>query len=96
MRRFKLGQRVNVRAVIPRPHEDPQPITPASGRAYRPLSRDDSAWIRLDARLDDALHPFPADDESGRGLDVLAWPEDCDEIKPVTYRRSLRRETGAR
>ena len=75
---FRLGQRVLVCAVIPRPHEDSVGLRiPVGGTVVRLLTRDSSAWIRLDERLTDALHPFPANDPHDRGTNVLAWPEDC-------------------
>lgn len=44
--------------------------------------RREDARARLDALLDVAgAHPFPADDESGRGNHVLAYPEFCRAIR---------------
>jgi len=77
MKRFALGQRVVVSAVMPSPHADAIAIARAAGTVVRLLMRDDSAWSALDARLADELHPFPADEDE-RGKHVLAWPEDCE------------------
>lgn len=82
VREFQEGQTVLVYTVIPRPHRDPVAIEPTYGRVTRTLSRDNSAWIRLNSRVAPELHPFPEDDESGRGNHVLAWPSDCDLVKP--------------
>ena len=80
---FSLGQRVLVCAVIPRAHAETIGLpVPVGGTVVRLLTRDDSAWIRLDHRISDELlgnelHPFPASDPHNRGTNVLAWPEDC-------------------
>ena len=77
MRSFKLGQIVVVHSVAPRAHADTVAIPAGlTGKVVRLLHRDASAWIEMDHRLADDLHPFPEDDE--RGTHVLAWPEDCE------------------
>ena len=78
LKRLRLGMRIVVHAACPRPHAEPVAIGPAAGTVARELSRDNSAWVALDRRVDDSLHPFPANDPHGRGLHVLAWPEDCE------------------
>jgi hypothetical protein len=57
-------------------------IAPARAGIVTRLRRADAAaWVALDERGEDAWHPFPADDEHGRGTHVLAWPDDCDEVR---------------
>lgn len=80
--RFRHGKRVLVRAVCPRPHAEPIAIPPTMGTVSRLLSRDGSAWITLDERLDLDVHPFPETDDS-RHTHVLAWPEDCEPTREV-------------
>jgi hypothetical protein len=72
---FALGQRVMVLDV----YRDSGLILAlrAPGAVVRLRRQDPGAWIALDARLTgefEALHPFPADDEGGRGTHVLAYP----------------------
>lgn len=85
MRAFRVGQRVSVGgvdcgtcAVVVLPDD-------VAGTVAR-IRRDGGAWVRTDERVDTAgAHPFPADDEGGRGLHVLTYPEFC---------RALRRKEG--
>jgi hypothetical protein len=75
--RLKNGQRVlvswcgefDVRRLMP----------PAAGTVVRVRRGDDGAWVALDVRREEAMHPFPADDE--RGSHVLVYPEGCKPIK---------------
>lgn len=75
MKRFKLGDRVMVKAcgVYESHTVDP----PAYGKVVRLRYADYAAWIMLAERRADIAYPFPADDESGRGTHVMAFPEDC-------------------
>lgn len=70
MRRFKLHQRVVVR------HTADGHAVDTPGTVERLRRADDGAWIALDRRLAEGIHPFPADDS--RATHVLAYPEDCD------------------
>lgn len=78
MKRFKLGARVLVKAVG---DNTILPLTPpVLGTVVRLRHCDIGAWVNLDHRVYDACHPFPVDDESGRGAHVLAYPEDCEAV----------------
>lgn len=57
-------------------------IPHTNGTVVRLLSRDNSAWIALDERLDLDVHPFPETDDA-RHTHVLAWPEDCEPTREV-------------
>jgi len=77
MKTFRLGQRVTVSAVGQ--YEEITIDPPMAGRIVRLRRGDNAAWIALDTRSDAAgAHPFPADDEHGRGIHVLAYPDDCE------------------
>lgn len=52
----------------------------ANGTIARLRRGDDGAWISLFERSPTAYHPFPADDEGGRGNHILAYPEDCEKV----------------
>lgn len=67
--RLRLGQRVLVGQRLP-------------GTVAR-LCSDGSAWVRLDARSPEVIHPFPADD-AHRGHWVQVFPEQCSGEKAVT------------
>src|SRR5271156_2129781 len=48
------------------------------------VRRDGGAWVTLDKRSVEGVHPFDADDET-RATNVLAYPEDCE---PATTGRA--------
>lgn len=75
MKRFQNGQRVFVNK-----SDDGHDIQ-AFGTVRRLRRADDGAWISLDQRHPTARHPFPADDPSGRGNHIMAFPEDCEVPK---------------
>lgn len=85
--RFRLGMRVRVREpVIEGHHPLSDYVTTAVvkeskflGTVVRMRRGDEGAWIALDERGPDAIHPFPADDH--RACHVLAYPEDCEAVK---------------
>jgi hypothetical protein len=87
------GMRVRVHVV-----EDIAIPGGASGTVMQQRVQDAGAWVRLDQRCEVAdVHGFPADDYAGRGNDVLAYPEHCEDAgevdrdiadAPVSGRRS--------
>jgi hypothetical protein len=79
MKRFTNNQRVFVRVVARTSvlHEINAP-----GTVCRLRLADNGAWVSLDARhAESVVHPFPANDEYGRGTHVLAYPEGCDALR---------------
>jgi hypothetical protein len=72
MKAFEVGQRVFVRVVA-------EYNVNAWGVVQRLRHGDNRAWVHLDTRASDTIHPFPADDPK-RATSVLAFPEDCDEF----------------
>lgn len=82
-KRLKDGQRVlvnwcgefDVRRLVP----------PAAGTVVRLRYGDEGAWVALDVRRDEPVHPFPEDDNRGRH--VLVYPEGCELIKAATASR---------
>ena len=77
MANMRMGQRVLLTG-YGYADDDAKPLNPpATGVVVRTLHRNDGgAWVRLDERHADAFcHPFAADDEHGRGCDVLAHPD---------------------
>lgn len=80
--RFSVGQRVIVHTASNTHSGEPIATIMVPGTVQRTRRKDDGAWIRLDARHEDArVHPFPADDEHDRGRDVFAFPEDCEATR---------------
>jgi hypothetical protein len=77
---FRIGQAVIVNEVGAFP---PVVIPPTEGIVRRKRMQDDGAWVALVHRID-GVCPFPADDESGRGAHVLAYPENCEPCEAKT------------
>lgn len=79
---FRDGQRVLVRAVETRDGDEVSLLRPVIGTVARRRMKDRGAWVKLDARIrvPDGIHPFPVDDEAGRGNHVLTFPDLCDEV----------------
>lgn len=78
MRAFRDGQRVTVRAAGMENGGAPVPVFGVPGVVAR-IHRDGGAWVALDRRVEFAdVHPFPADDERGRGVHVCTYPEFCE------------------
>lgn len=79
MERLALHQRVRVHSAA----HGACFLGGVEGTVVRMRRADTGAWVALDSRLDGAIsaaHPFPADDEHGRGTLVLAYPFDCSPI----------------
>jgi hypothetical protein len=75
--RFREGQRVRVLWCA---RDEGTPVN-AVGTVVRLRRADEGAWIALDKRHEHAaFHPFPAEDESGRGTHLLAYPDECEAI----------------
>jgi hypothetical protein len=74
IKRFEDGMRVRVNV------DYYDRIVGAVGVVVRLRRADLAAWIELETRQADELHPFPADDALGRATHVLAWPNDCERI----------------
>lgn len=78
MRAFRDGQHVIVRAAGMEHGGDPVPVFGVPGVVAR-IRRDGGAWVALDRRIEFVrVHPFPADDEHGRGVHVCTYPEHCE------------------
>lgn len=76
MKRFHDGQRVMVWI------DENGFAVNAVGTVVRRRMRDNSAFIALDQRQhNEAIHPFPASDEYGRGTHVAAYPDGCSPEK---------------
>lgn len=74
---FKMGQRVLVLAsgVYDSTVLSPAPI---AGTVVRLRRADDGAWVKLDRRSEQpGIHPFPEDDDAGRGTHVCTFPDEC-------------------
>lgn len=81
MQNFKL-QRVLVRASLHAVKDEfIEIIPPITGTVVRLRKSDNGAWVALDRRATADVHPFAADDPHGRGVNVLAYPDGCDEIQ---------------
>ena len=81
LRSFSLGQRVIVRAAGMEHGGAPVPVFGMPGTVAR-IRTDGGAWIALDRRVEFAnVHPFPADDEHGRGVHVCTYPEHCEAFR---------------
>lgn len=77
LERFRLGKRVHVLLALNQEDGDGWNVR-AQGTVVRLRYADLGAWVRLDHRAEGLpVHPFPADDEGGRGADVLTYPEWC-------------------
>lgn len=86
MRTFMTGQRV----VVDQP-EAYKALRGKVGTVKRCRRGDDGAWVRMDDPIPDEMRLFPADDEHGRGNDVLLYPEECmPERQKVTPNAELR------
>jgi hypothetical protein len=86
MRKFENGQRIQVTPFTactapPPPTAAQQFLHGATGTVVRLLKRDNSAWVKMDIRPPDKLCPFPANDEHGRGNNILLYPEECKKFK---------------
>jgi|SRR5208282_6353935 len=78
--RFCLGQRVHVFTAMQHAHGREIDLEPSeSGTVVRLLHRDESAWIELDSRSKQDVHPFPEDDGE-RARHVLAFPDHCSSV----------------
>ena len=75
MTRLKLGQRVTVWACEAIPVGVLHLGRPQSGTVVRLRRCDCGAWVELDERADQCVHPFPPDDNRGRH--VLTFPVWC-------------------
>lgn len=73
MERFKNGDRVVVTF-----EEEDAGLFGMKGTVHRTLTRDRSAWVRMDDPLPDGLARFPADDERAR--DIILWPDECSPL----------------
>lgn len=80
VKRFHYGQRMLVR-VCQVGFTSVRLVPRALGTVVRLRICDDAAWIQLDERSSGDVHPFPADDPSGRGTHVLAFPDDCELVR---------------
>lgn len=87
MKSFTLGQRVQVTpftsCVAPPPPTAAQHlIAGKTGTVVRLLRRDGSAWVKMDEPPPEQLRMFPANDDHGRGNNILLYPEECRKVKP--------------
>lgn len=76
--RFTLGQRVTVHAAASPGGAASNIPGGVCGTVVRLRCADDGAWINLDERAHDDVHPFPLGDD--RAKHVLAYPEDCHPV----------------
>ncbi len=79
MKRLQQNQRVIVSRVLC--HTNEHDIAPTVGTVVRLRIADDGAFVRLDKRLGEDVHMFPASDKTRR-TSVLTYPEWC-EPRPV-------------
>ena len=86
MRKFENGQRIQVTpftdCVAPPPPTAAQHlIAGKTGTVVPLLQRNNSAWVEMDEAPPEQLRAFPANDEHGRGNNILLYPEECKKFK---------------
>lgn len=86
MRKFELGQRVQVLAEVdclaPPPSSPEQDaLAGQTGTVVRLRRADEAAWVKMDCALPASLRSFPADDEHGRGNYIILWPQWCRAVR---------------
>ena len=78
MKIFRNGQRIRVTA-----HDSHPEMNGRVGTVCRLLhSTNEAAWVNFDEALPDGCHPFPADDEGGRGKHAKIYLDECEEVRP--------------
>ena len=71
MRRFEMGQRVVITSGA-------DALIGKRGRVARLRFKDSQAWVAMDEQPPSEFCSFPADDEYGRGKNLLLDPTDCE------------------
>lgn len=70
MHKFENNQRVQIT-------ESQHGLKGYAGTVKRLRIADHGAWVRMDDDLPTEYRSFPADDEEGRGRDLILYPEQC-------------------
>lgn len=95
MRKFELGQRVQVLAEVdclapPPSSAEQDALAGRTGIVVRLRRSDEAAWVKMDCDLPAALRSFPACDESGRGNHIILWPQWCRAVRMTPNVRANR------